>query len=138
VKGGWRIYSSGPGLYLHRIVHGVLGVRDSFGDIVFDPVLPRALDGLVAAIERDGRRIEIRYSVGSLGYGVRRLRLNRRELPLDRREQNPYRQGGARVATSLFNEKLRQGLPSASSVRLLKLFPNEGPRCDLNSIATTR
>jgi 1,2-beta-oligoglucan phosphorylase len=110
VKGGWRIYSSGPGLYLHRIVHGVLGVRDSFGDIVFDPVLPRALDGLVAAIERDGRRIEIRYSVGSLGYGVRRLRLNRRELPLDRREQNPYRQGGARVATSLFNEKLREGV----------------------------
>jgi CRISPR-associated protein Csx3 len=110
VNAGWRIYSSGPGLYIHRIVQGMLGLRDSFGDLVFDPVLPHALDGLVAVLDRDGRRLEIRYSRGALGHGVRRLALNGSELPLDRRESNAYREGAARLAASVFDNNLKDGV----------------------------
>ncbi len=55
VKGGWRIYSSGPGLYLHKVVACLLGWRESFGEIVLDPVLPAALDGLTARFTRAGK-----------------------------------------------------------------------------------
>jgi CRISPR-associated protein Csx3 len=109
VKGGWRIYSSGPGLYLHRVIDGMLGIRDSFGDLVLDPVLPRALDGLVAEMARDGRRIEFRYTVGERGFGVRRVCVNQQTLPLDRREANLYRDGGVRIAAAKFAALLGEG-----------------------------
>ena len=108
VKGGWRIYSSGPGLYIHRVVCGMLGLRDSFGDVVIDPVLPRALAGLVVEVERDKRRIVFQYQMGSRGFGVRRVCVNGQELPLDRREDNPYREGGVRVAAAIFAAQLKK------------------------------
>jgi CRISPR-associated protein Csx3 len=106
VKGGWRVYSSGPGLYLHRVICGLLGLRDSFGTMVFDPVLPQALDGLVVEIERDGKLLEVRYRVGKQGCGVRRIRVNGREVPLEQRESNPYREGGAVVDAASVMRKL--------------------------------
>ncbi|MFZ4396851.1 MAG: GH36-type glycosyl hydrolase domain-containing protein [Kiritimatiellia bacterium] len=109
VKGGWRIYSSGPGLYIHRVICSLLGIRDSFGDLVLDPVLPRALDGLIVQLVRDGHPIEFRYRVGERGSGVRQVCVNGRDLPLNRRDPNPYRIGGARVATHDFTALLRKG-----------------------------
>jgi hypothetical protein len=46
VRGGWRLYSSGPGLFLHTVRACLLGVREAFGDVVFDPGLPHSLDGV--------------------------------------------------------------------------------------------
>ena len=42
VKGGWRVYSSGPGIYLNQLISNVLGLRAYFDDVLIDPVLPRA------------------------------------------------------------------------------------------------
>jgi cellobiose phosphorylase len=42
VEGGWRIYSSGPGLYVNLLIRHALGVRRHFGDRVDKPVLPSA------------------------------------------------------------------------------------------------
>ena len=109
VKGGWRIYSSGAGLYLHRVICCLLGIRDSFGDIVFDPVLPRALDGLVVELERDGREIQFRYQVGTQGFGPTRICVNGQELALERHELNPYRTGGVRIAAEKFAALLGDG-----------------------------
>jgi cellobiose phosphorylase len=97
VRGGWRLYSSGPGLYLHAIRAALLGVRESFGDVVFDPVLPRSLDGLVARLQLHGRPVEIRYRVGDAGHGPSRITVNGAPIPLETREENPYRAGGWRV-----------------------------------------
>jgi CRISPR-associated protein Csx3 len=109
VKGGWRIYSSGPGLYLNRVVRHLLGLRDSFGDLVVDPVLPPALDGLVVEWPRDGARVEWRFTVGAQGFGPVRIRLNGRDLPLERREPNPYRSGGVRLDAAAFRQRLQDG-----------------------------
>ncbi|MDD4737085.1 MAG: cellobiose phosphorylase, partial [Kiritimatiellae bacterium] len=46
VKGGWRIYSSGPGIYINQVVSQWLGIRFALNDLVLDPVLAKELDGL--------------------------------------------------------------------------------------------
>src|SRR4029077_8431394 len=37
--GGWRIYSSGPGIYTGIVMRHLLGIRRRLGWIEFDPVL---------------------------------------------------------------------------------------------------
>lgn len=51
VKGGWRIYSSGPGIYLNQLITNVLGLRFTSGEIIFDPVLPKRLNGIQIHLE---------------------------------------------------------------------------------------
>ncbi|MFM9152976.1 MAG: hypothetical protein ACKOPC_05120, partial [Methylocystis sp.] len=41
--GGWRIYSSGPGVYTNILIQQALGVRRYFGERVVKPTLPSAL-----------------------------------------------------------------------------------------------
>ena len=77
---------------------------------MLDPVLPRILDGLVAEVVRDEKKIEFRYSVGARGFGPKRICVNGQALPLDRREANPYREGGVRIAAGPFAALLHDGL----------------------------
>jgi cellobiose phosphorylase len=46
VKGGWRLYSSGPGIYMNQLVSNLLGIRFSGDGLMIDPVLPEKLNGL--------------------------------------------------------------------------------------------
>jgi 1,2-beta-oligoglucan phosphorylase len=43
VEGGWRIYSSGPGLYVNVLIGQALGMRRDFGRRVHEAVLPASL-----------------------------------------------------------------------------------------------
>jgi cellobiose phosphorylase len=54
VDGGWRIYSSGPGLYVNVLIRHVLGIRRQWGERIEQPVLPAALRGLTLR-PRSGR-----------------------------------------------------------------------------------
>jgi 1,2-beta-oligoglucan phosphorylase len=98
VRAGWRLYSSGPGLFLHKVRSCLLGVRTSFGDLVIDPVLPRSLDGLEAEISIDGRPLRIVYRVSRNTSGTHAVTLNGKALTDGRREPNPYRLGGLRFS----------------------------------------
>jgi cellobiose phosphorylase len=42
VEGGWRIYSSGPGLYVNLLIRHALGIRRFFGSRIKEPALPAA------------------------------------------------------------------------------------------------
>lgn len=79
VKGGWRIYSSGPGIYMNQLITNVLGIREDGGDLIIDPVLPDELDGTRFAFEYGGSA------------GIVHLPLCRRQSPLCKRG----RQGGS-------------------------------------------
>lgn len=46
VDGGWRIYSSGPGLYTNVLVRLAFGRRRHFGERIDAPVLPKRLKGV--------------------------------------------------------------------------------------------
>ena len=55
VDGGWRIYSSGPGLYTNVLLSHALGIRRRFGERMVAPVLPRWLGRVTLEMVIDGR-----------------------------------------------------------------------------------
>jgi len=61
VKGGWRIYSSGPGIYINQLVSNVLGIREEGDMLILDPVLPRELNGLTFDFAVNGRPVRFTY-----------------------------------------------------------------------------
>jgi CRISPR-associated protein Csx3 len=100
VRAGWRLYSSGPGIFLGNVRACLLGVRESFGDVVFDPVLPRRLDGMIAYVTLLDRTVELRYRVRDASFGASGVVVNGARLSPTARDRNPYRVGGWRVPAS--------------------------------------
>ncbi|HYJ98113.1 MAG TPA: glycosyl hydrolase family 65 protein, partial [Burkholderiaceae bacterium] len=96
VEGGWRVYSSGAGIFVRLVRERLLGLRLRHDALGIDPVLPRSLDGLHVRVLLHGRRVALRYRVGPLGHGPVAIRCNGRALALDR-EAHPYRIGGVVV-----------------------------------------
>jgi 1,2-beta-oligoglucan phosphorylase len=108
LDGGWRVYSSGPGIALSLVATSLLGVRREGEVLLVDPVLAPGLDGLRAEVNVLGRRLRLEYRCGPRGHGPRRLELNGQEVPFARAE-NPYREGGAAIALKAFEARLRGG-----------------------------
>ncbi len=106
VKGGWRVYSSGPGIYINQLISNVLGLRTWFDDVVIDPVLPQDADGLTFDVERDGRAVRYLYHVSGDGYGPNEVHVNGRPLVDARTTENPYRRGGFLVGRAVFDAAL--------------------------------
>jgi cellobiose phosphorylase len=93
-------------LFLHTVRASLLGVRESFGDIVFDPVLPRSLDGLTARLKVSGRTVDVQYRVRKAAFGPSQIVVNGTPLSLGAREHNPYRVGGCRVPAATLSALL--------------------------------
>jgi CRISPR-associated protein Csx3 len=96
LEGGWRVYSSGPGLFLQLLVRYQLGLRAHGATVEIDPVLDPGLDGLVVQVPLLGVRRTLRYAVGARGHGDVSVRAGGQilsTLPLG----NPYRGGGVSV-----------------------------------------
>ncbi len=106
VRGGWRIYSSGPGIFVNQLISNVLGLRGWFDDVLFDPVLPLRADGLTFDVEYQGRPVRYLYHVTGRGYSPREVRVNGRSLPGGRYSDNPYRPGGLLIPKAAFLEAL--------------------------------
>ncbi|MBF2518228.1 GH36-type glycosyl hydrolase domain-containing protein [Listeria marthii] len=88
VKGGWRIYSSGPGIYLHQLISSVLGIRQTEQALIFDPILPEELDGLECHIELDNYPLDITFESAD----VAGIIVNGKEQPVEN-DANAYRTG---------------------------------------------
>ena len=56
VDGGWRIYSSGPGLFTYLLLSHAFGIRRRFGERIVDPVLPPSLGRISVEMNVDGRQ----------------------------------------------------------------------------------
>ena len=108
LEGGWRIYSSGPGVLLRVVVHSLLGVRRRAGTVEIDPVLPPELHGLTATVPLADGLLRVRYRVGSRGHGPSCVRLGGRELA-GHRTGNPYREGGLVLDLADLEAALRPG-----------------------------
>lgn len=91
MRGGWRVYSSGPGIFVNQLISNVLGLRTHYDDAVFDPVLPGRADGLTFDVEHDGRSVRYLFYVAGAGFSPREVRVNGRPLPGGRYQDNPYR-----------------------------------------------
>jgi cellobiose phosphorylase len=96
LDGGWRVYSSGPGIALSLIVTHLLGVRREGDALVIDPVIAPELSGLRAEVPVLGRRVTVEYHVDHHGFSPQVIVLNERRLSF-RRVDNAYREGGAAI-----------------------------------------
>jgi cellobiose phosphorylase len=104
VKGGWRIYSSGPGIYMNQLISNCLGIRQSQGDLVIDPVIPNRLDGLTFKFEYMNEKVTFTYHLK--GESAMRVLLNGHQMdsePL----LNPYRTGGVRISKAELEKRLK-------------------------------
>ncbi len=100
LEGGWRVYSSGPGIFLRLVVEGLLGVRRRGDVLEIDPVLAPSLDGLEATVPVDGIPLDLTFRVGERGVGPVLVTLNGVALqssPLS----NPYRPAGVSINMAL-------------------------------------
>ncbi len=84
----------------------LLGWRESFGEVVVDPVLPASLDGLVARLPRDGRTLEVIYRVRQGVHTPKAIAINGRALTKARPAVGRYRSGGLRVEKTAFEAAL--------------------------------
>ncbi|HET9599471.1 MAG TPA: hypothetical protein VFP65_28105 [Anaeromyxobacteraceae bacterium] len=96
LDGGWRVYSSGPGIALSLVVTSLLGIRRQGDVLVVDPVIAPELTGLRAEVPVLGRRVQVEYVVDRRGYGPQAIALDGRALAFERLH-NPYRTGGAAI-----------------------------------------
>lgn len=103
VKGGWRIYSSGPGIYMNQLISNALGIRQEGGDLVLDPVLPADMSGLRFAFRWLGRDVTFRYEIA--GETVRGVKVNGTAVPTNEMA-NRYRAGGVRIARETLEKLL--------------------------------
>ncbi len=93
VKGGWRLYSSGPGLYFGLVIRHFFGLRETRDSWIFDPVLALELNGIVLNWELCGKPVEIKYQLSKNSSGPELVECAGQSLPAGR-EANPYRTGG--------------------------------------------
>jgi cellobiose phosphorylase len=107
LKGGWRIYSSGPGIYISLIVSRLLGLRCEFGNIIIDPVIPYSLDGLSASMNFLGHSATFKYSVKDNNFSPHSIIINGKKAGF-RFEDNKYRKGGSVISAKQFIAKLNQ------------------------------
>jgi len=101
LRAGWRVYSSGPGIYVGLIVSHLLGLRIESGNIIIDPVLPTSLDGLSASLDLLGRAVRWRYAVKEGNFSPKAISVNGKPIPFTL-EENRYRTGGALIQTPQF------------------------------------
>lgn len=105
VKGGWRIYSSGPGIYMNQLISNCLGIRQHGGDLVIDPVLPEKLDGLNFEFKVNGHDVSFVYH---LNQDEKKVLVNGKTVEAAALS-NRYREGGFTISKSVLENVLVDG-----------------------------
>lgn len=106
IKGGWRIYSSGPGIYVAQMILNFLGLKEYYSDVLLDPVIPKKLDGLMFDFEYAGKKVRYIYYVKDKGFSPYQVVINGNIVRELRYADNPYRCGGILIPKVEFNDAL--------------------------------
>jgi cellobiose phosphorylase len=109
LDGGWRVYSSGPGIWTRLLLQSFLGFRWERSALVIDPVIPKSLDGLRVEMKLGGYSGEVTYRIAGTGFGPTVVNLNGADLPYTR-GANPYRVGAAEIPMAAIQERLTRGI----------------------------
>jgi cellobiose phosphorylase len=98
LEGGWRVYSSGPGIALGLVIGSLLGLRLEHDALVIDPVMPQVLDGLCVQIMLADLQFDLTYRVGLQGHGVTRVLDDVGQEIAAQRRPHAYRLGALALA----------------------------------------
>jgi len=101
LKGGWRVYSSGPGIFVGLVMKNLLGIRIESNQVIIDPVLPFTMDGLEVSMSLLGFPVTFQYKIIDRSFGPNQIRINGERVEFDR-EENKYRDGGAMISRDLY------------------------------------
>lgn len=102
VRCGWRLYSSGPGIYTGRLIGNLLGIRPAADHIVLDPVVPERLDGMRLTFDCYGRTVTFLYRMDPHAAASLSVTAGGRQLGIPL--HNRYRDAGVRIDRSEFLE----------------------------------
>ena len=64
VKGGWRLYSSGPGIYLALLLNDILNIHGN------SPVIPKQYDGLTVTLTAKGLTRQLKFCASEDRYQI--------------------------------------------------------------------
>lgn len=109
LKGGWRVYSSGPGIFIGLVLRRLLGVQTSAETTCFDPVLPFSMSGLRVSLTFFGHKFRILYFIEQNTHSPVSITINNKEIRF-KREKNRYRPGGALIKTNSLMSSLSDGV----------------------------
>lgn len=99
---GWRVYSSGPGIYIRQVLHGLLGLDERADVLVVDPALAPEDDGLEVDLVLVGRPRRVVYRVDPAATRVE-VRADGAVLPTDESPRR-YRAAGAVLPLALLGD----------------------------------
>lgn len=102
VKGGWRIYSSGPGIYINQLISNIIGIREVKDRIIFDPIISRTFEELKCSYKILGNGSEILYRRDK----ELNIKLNGEDIDFVR-EKNIYGREFISIQKQILNERLR-------------------------------
>jgi cellobiose phosphorylase len=110
VDAGWRIYSSGAGIYTSLVIRHLFGVRRHFDHLVLDPVLPPGTRRAACELSLDGKPVRFEYHPRGPSGAVTAVQVNGKALGDLPRVQNPYRAGGVLLRRADLAARLDQPL----------------------------
>ena len=98
VRAGWRVYSSGPGIYLYELISNTFGIKYLNNMVYIDPIMDKKLDGSTLIYRIDNKDVSIRYHIK--GNSLKEVVLNNEKVGV-KESINKYRESGIS-----FNKKL--------------------------------
>ncbi|SHO44310.1 GH36-type glycosyl hydrolase domain-containing protein [Anaerocolumna xylanovorans] len=114
VKAGWRLYSSGPGIYLNQLISNILGIRFLPDSLIIDPVLSDSLDGLKLTFHCFDKELLFCYHLNKNSEEgheshTGRIAVNIDGTPVSGESLlNPYREGGLKIDKELLKNVSNQ------------------------------
>ncbi|AMO55071.1 cellobiose phosphorylase [Endozoicomonas montiporae] len=105
VKGGWKIYSSGPGIYINQLISNVLGVRFEGNSLVLDPVISKKLGKVTLNFRLYGKPCELVINPDQGEFTPKCIELNGADIGMTELP-NAYRTGGVLVEKSVLDAQL--------------------------------
>jgi len=106
--GGWRLYSSGPGIYIGLVINRLFGIRRSYGRVVLDPVLPKSMDGAELNLDWNGKKVCWIFHVKKQMFDPASVHINSSRVADYHRLENPYRDGGLSIDADEFDTLLSE------------------------------
>jgi cellobiose phosphorylase len=97
LRGGWRVYSSGPGIYIGLIISRLLGLRIESENVIIDPVMPHSLSGVSAHLNFIGHSVRFVYTIKEKTFSPSIISINGKAIKFSL-EENKYRKGGAIIS----------------------------------------
>ncbi|MGI6360313.1 MAG: GH36-type glycosyl hydrolase domain-containing protein [Acholeplasmatales bacterium] len=99
VKSGWRLYSSGPGIYINQLISNYLGIKQIDNKLYLDPV--HKLDKLEVKCIYKNKEIIVKYFMND---NKDYLLINNSKIDI-LREKEYYRKGGYLINNDLLKDK---------------------------------